>query len=365
MRFPTVLSLVILGTTSLHAAPLIEEHADLTFNYDGSTDQWSVQWRFADEFEEPIQRLDSAIPAIPVRDRPFVAGEDPQSGDRFIQPAGAAYSFTGATAGAPVWILTKTDNDYAWAGMANDHAPGTVMDGIRVHLTGMTYRGESASAHFALWDVNGLSQPVPAMTTSNGINASDFFDISEQGHHHMNWGFTAPGIYRLELQASATRASDAQPITSGSHTAFFAVGTYAVWLATHFPAAELMDTGVSGEDGDPDGDGIPVLAEYAFGLDPLVPESRSPMPEIRVMEEQRRLVMQFVRRKSETNSQLRYMPEFAAAPDAAVWDSATILSVISLDETWERVEVCDPAPVTNAARRFGRVRLELLTVMEY
>ena len=40
-------------------------------------------------------------------------------GARFQRPAGAAWDFTGAEAGAPLWILTQSDNGIAWPGFEN------------------------------------------------------------------------------------------------------------------------------------------------------------------------------------------------------------------------------------------------------
>jgi N-acyl-D-amino-acid deacylase len=49
---------------------------------------------------------------------------------------------------------------------------------------------------------------------------------------------------------------------------FDAVLSYDSWKPRHFTKAELANTGVSGDDADPDGDGIPNLVEYASGLNP-------------------------------------------------------------------------------------------------
>jgi hypothetical protein len=48
---------------------------------------------------------------------------------------------------------------------------------------------------------------------------------------------------------------------------------YAMWQARFFTATERLDASVSGEQADPDGDGLANLAEYAFGRDPLSVES--------------------------------------------------------------------------------------------
>lgn len=52
-----------------------------------------------------------------------------------------------------------------------------------------------------------------------------------------------------------------------------AATTFNDWRAGHFTAGELANAAISGDAADPDGDGIPNLLEYAFGLDPRAPDS--------------------------------------------------------------------------------------------
>lgn len=47
------------------------------------------------------------------------------------------------------------------------------------------------------------------------------------------------------------------------------------WRALHFTPAQLADPAISGDDADPDHDGLPNLLEYALGLDPWQPDARS------------------------------------------------------------------------------------------
>ena len=54
---------------------------------------------------------------------------------------------------------------------------------------------------------------------------------------------------------------------------FLGVDGFTAWQGTHFPQAELTNATVSGAAADPDGDGMPNLAEYAFGHDPHVAEA--------------------------------------------------------------------------------------------
>ena len=51
----------------------------------------------------------------------------------------------------------------------------------------------------------------------------------------------------------------------------------AAWRAEHFSLAQLADPAVSGDDRDPDRDGLPNLLEYACGLDPWAADAREAM----------------------------------------------------------------------------------------
>jgi len=59
-------------------------------------------------------------------------------------------------------------------------------------------------------------------------------------------------------------------IPAGVAYTFADGGPYENWRAQYFTAAELDNPVISGDSADPDGDGIPNLLEYAFGLNPRV-----------------------------------------------------------------------------------------------
>ena len=63
-----------------------------------------------------------------------------------------------------------------------------------------------------------------------------------------------------------------------------------------------------------------------------------------------KLRLEFIRRKGSPG--ITYTPQFGSTP--GVWANAPILNTpASIDSTWERVVVDDPAPA--GGRRFGRV----------
>jgi surface-anchored protein len=52
------------------------------------------------------------------------------------------------------------------------------------------------------------------MNSGDGIDANDVFPVKVGGHSHQNWGFTAPGIYKVALQAAGTLFEGSELIES-------------------------------------------------------------------------------------------------------------------------------------------------------
>lgn len=119
---------------------------------------------------------------------------------------------------------------------------------------------------------------------------------------------------------------------------------------------------------DPDDDGIPILIEYAFGLNLQLADaghhlggagSTSGLPVSSVAVDpqgHRRLRLEYLRRK---NSGLTYVPQFASELDSSSWIPAVQLpeNVIDIDASWERCVVDDVEFTPSPSRRFGRIKV--------
>jgi len=122
---------------------------------------------------------------------------------------------------------------------------------------------------------------------------------------------------------------------------------------------------------DLDRDGIPNLLEYAFGLNPVVPDpavmapgalTPGGLPSITAVGtgQSRLLALEYFRRKASTEPAITYEPQFsdnlsAAGPGA--WQAATgTETVTSIDDEWERVVIIDGG-TPGKASRFGRVNV--------
>lgn len=127
--------------------------------------------------------------------------------------------------------------------------------------------------------------------------------------YEASW-FPAPGSY--QLAARATPVGYAGPTGSTewftvSHPVHVQVGVgagasaLAAWEEVHFPGA--TDPAVSGDEADPDGDGIPNLLEFALGTDPWQSDAaRAPS----VMQTGENVLLRFTLR-DELDRKLRYV----------------------------------------------------------
>lgn len=136
----------------------------------------------------------------------------------------AAYSFTGVAPGGQVWALPATHKaGVLWPGVSTESVPvGTfaaytptgdwraTANAVWLRLELVDYRIPAGSA-VSMWDSGGLGgQPRVHFDTIDGINGpnetahgnnpSDTFWITRATHSHMNWWFTHPGRYELDVR---------------------------------------------------------------------------------------------------------------------------------------------------------------------
>jgi hypothetical protein len=148
-------------------------------------------------------------------------------------------------------------------------------------------------------------------------------------------------------------------ISRDYRTAWYEVDTRAgqttpvdLWRADHFTAAELADPAVSGDDADPDGDGLNNLFEYAIGTDPfgagvdgrftadLAPDNGADYLTITAL-------------KNPAATDVRFSAEVSA--DLAAWTNDVSILLNDLSTFSAR----DNTPVSAAPRRFLRTRVNL------
>lgn len=141
---------------------------------------------------------------------------------------------------------------------------------------------------------------------------------------------------------------------------------YAQWASTKFSSGEIGDSGTSGFDADPDGDGFSNLLESAFGGNPKASDSVAFSPALDVLGD--KIEISFI--CDSNRPDLTYTVE--ASDDLTSWTTeiarsvsgATIvpvnnLSVVSDSGTGARfVTVTDNADISMNGRRFLRVKVQ-------
>jgi surface-anchored protein len=384
---PSILTFVI--AAPLHAGLLpIGEHVDIRWRWQTSVG-WTCEAVTDSNGEVSHQTRDVFFP---LSDKPYVAGNPANSGARFSQPSSAAFAFTGVSAGQPLWIAVQGTPGIgeAWPGLENNQSPGTfgsyipsdprvsqttARPWIRISLDSYT-PPPGTDARFSLWTTSG-STPKVWMSTYDSSVVDDYY-YAEGTHTHMNWGFSALGIHRVRIKASAFAGPGATNPTgsSATHTLTFAIGPFAQWQATHFENAVLDDLAVSGPDADPDHDGMKNLIEYAFGFNPndsaTVPVSNGlGLPKLTLIEQSGTYyeVLEYPRRRSgEQIAPLAYSPEFSSDLVAGNWQKDAFVTTTAdfpsemdgLNPLWEmatsRRNIGNAAPI----RGFTRIRVDFV-----
>jgi surface-anchored protein len=164
------------------------------------------------------------------------------------QPSGPEWEFLGAGAGNPVWVLPQTqDPALLFLGTgAEEVEPGTFAEYLetdpRVNATGRWIRytlvDVRGPGEFSAFTVDSFGSPVVWMASSDGISAGDSFWILEGSHNHMNWAFTATGMYEIDLKVLAFLDDGTMtPVESGVET--FTFGVEEIDLGAEEPDIQL------------------------------------------------------------------------------------------------------------------------------
>jgi hypothetical protein len=132
-------------------------------------------------------------------------------------------------------------------------------------------------------------------------------------------------------------------------------GPRALWRREHFSEAQLEDPSISGDDADPAGDGVPNLLKYAFNLSPWTPVRAGDLP--LATREEGYLTLTYSRGLTRTD--LQYQVE--VSEDLVNWNAgAGFTEEVSVtgDGEWQLVTIRDRLPISDAPRRFIRLRVD-------
>lgn len=134
-------------------------------------------------------------------------------------PANPAFAPCLGAQGSPVWILPQAEaTEILFLG----HNATTVPKGVFVgEKLDVLLRSVDGPGQFCAYSVGAFGAPTFIFNTRDGISSADTLRIDlEQSHGHANWTFSAPGAYRIGLEASGTLAGTGAATSSG--VTFFA-----------------------------------------------------------------------------------------------------------------------------------------------
>jgi len=129
-------------------------------------------------------------------------------------PADPHYTTFLGAAGDGVWILPESEAPgLLHLGLGTSGIGSNVFNGNLLHLELHRLEGPG---HLAMFTMSPFGAPMVYFASLDGVNpATDFFPLpAVNGHLHVNWAFTAPGVYRLGLAAAGTVAATGRPSTS-------------------------------------------------------------------------------------------------------------------------------------------------------
>jgi hypothetical protein len=213
---------------------------------------------------------------------------------------------------------------------------------------------------------NNLDQTIATFTLAD-LDTGDALDGTYNVNAIIPYGLPE-GTYdvRVRLKDSAlipathsavVGSGDAPlPVVADGQISVTGTGGYPAWAY-----GQVFTSGQADLMQDDDADGSSNLLEYAFNTQPGSPDARalttgtgtSGLPLITRVGSVLRI--EFLRRKTTTNSGLTYEPQFNDTL-ADPWTTSTATPTITpIDDTWERVLIEDDQPA--ATKRFARVRV--------
>ncbi len=183
-------------------------HIDIRVNY--GEDGWAIDLHHE---ELGVRSTDEVV--FWVRG----GGSNLALGAQQLMPDNPDLAFIGAQPGDPFWLLPSTEVPWlVWPGFAiedteshwfhsyvepDPRVSDTPAEWVTIELMNVDFQGET-SGELSMW------QPGPNLfwSTSEEPASGNRYYIFRGAHSHMNWAFTQPGLYEIEIQASAIPAEN-------------------------------------------------------------------------------------------------------------------------------------------------------------
>jgi surface-anchored protein len=217
-------------------ATLSEGHVDIGLAYEADAFDPHVHDEEADEEYAPEDAL------LEVRREALTT-----------RPAGTAFDFLGVPAGTLYWRLPQSQNpELLFLGFGTEELEEGLFadEEVSFQLIGVDGPGQ-----FAVW-LSTDTGPDVLMSTADGV-AGDASILLAGGHEHVNWGFTAAGLYGVTLRPIGTLV-DGKVVNVDPVTYYFQVEPNAAPASTDdafgVTPGNVLRGNVLGNDSDADGD---------------------------------------------------------------------------------------------------------------
>lgn len=207
------------GARAEYAAVLDHEHVDIGLAFEEGA--WDLHVH--DETNDAEYAPEEAL---------LYGGENTLT----ARPASSAFDFIGVGANENYWRLPQSQSPgKIFLGVGTEEiADGTfaswTVDDPRLNQTGafvvLSLVDVRGPGDFSVWSSTDEGPLVWMSTADGGITAEDRLYQLEGSHSHFNWGFTAPGLYEVDFQATAYLGPGAtNPVTSEVATYHFGIVT--------------------------------------------------------------------------------------------------------------------------------------------
>ncbi len=266
----------------------------------------------------------------------------------------------GSIVSAKLFLFTGTGTSNESAARMDLFRMNTAWSGASTWNTlvgGVTTDGTNAAATATF---TGYASTTEALGTPIIFDVTDDVNLWRTGTINNGWVVqTEPGGTDGWVWKSSEAAAD---VTRRPRLDLTWLSGFQTWASSYALPGNTTLTA-----GDADADGLNLIIEYAFGLNPtlatrkLLDASNTPaLPLVTptgTTPATRFLQVEYLRRKNPSAYGLTYTPQFGASTTTFL-DATTPETVTSVDATWERVLVKDA--IAPATRRFGRVKITLV-----
>lgn len=188
-------------------------HADIGIGYEDGA--WDLHFHAEGAVINGVEDVEGEYEAGDVT---TVIGFDRQVG----RPAGAAWDFTGTTAGQPIWYIPQSnpfpDSPWPWLGIGAEEIVGGLFVGDEVFVELVDVRGPG---EFSLWTSGVFGAPNAIWSTALGGLTT--LTVGVGGHAHYNFGFTSVGTYEVDLRGFGTLVDGDVATESDVTTYYFQV----------------------------------------------------------------------------------------------------------------------------------------------